>query len=130
MELNDGGIHSVPEGSSLHFNANCPPEGLTINACGREGKIILFISKTIRPNSAAYDKKIEIEKGECHNTYISCSTDVSARRRRQTESDERIFITIKGEEVQNRYVLNATLGDTSTPQGTCCTYMHGQHIFR
>ena len=122
-QLNDGGVHSLPRDARLHLNVECPPEGLTINACGREGKIILFISKTSRPNSAAYDRKIEIEEGECHNTFINCSTDESERRRRQAVPEERIFMTIEGKGEENEYELQASLGDSSTPQGTYCAHM-------
>ena len=103
---------------------DCPPEGLTINACGREGKIILYVSKTVsRPNSAVYDRIITVEKGECRNTFVNCSrTDVSEegrRRRRQAELGEKIFMTIEGVEEENEYELDASVGDFSTPQGMC-----------
>ena len=65
--------NTLPEGATTYINTVCPPEGLTINACGRDGKVILYISKNLSP--AMYDERIEIEEGKCDNTLINCSTD-------------------------------------------------------
>lgn len=106
---------TIPDGAIAHINTECPPEGLTINACSKEGIVVLFISKTPNPSLTNYDKAILIEEGKCDNTFIECS---SGRRRRQI-SNERIYIGIEGVEEANEYELDATIGDTSTPKGRC-----------
>ena len=117
-ELNNAGVR-IPQATTVHVAVECPPEGLTINACGRTGLTILYISTTRSPNGALYDKIIRIKSGRCHNTYIPCP----ARRRRQTDSQsDRIYITIEGVEEENEYDLNAMPGDFSTPQGMCSLY--------
>ena len=109
---------TIPPGAMVHFNVQCPPEGLTINACGYAGKTILYISKTTRnPNSADYDKIIHIEMNMCRNEYIECSP---AKRRRQTsatDSEDKIYVGIEGAGDNNVYDLRASTGDSSTPQG-------------
>jgi len=110
---------SVPEGVTTYINTECPPEGLTVNVCGKEGNIILYISTTTpNPNSAMYDDRIEVEEDKCDDTYVECtSEEETSRRRRQAVSPERIFIGIEGVEETNEYELNASIGDTSTPKG-------------
>ena len=127
--INNGGSQTLDKDATQYINVECPPEGLTINACGSRGKIMLYISKTIsRPNNALYDRIITIEEGECHNTFVECITDGSGRRRRQTEAEGRIFMTIEGVGEENEYELEASQGDSSTPQGTCFTlYAHRAH---
>lgn len=129
-ELNTNSVHSVPEGASLHLNVQCPSEGLTINACGREGKIIIYLSDTSRPSSAAYDRKIEIEKDKCHNTYIECADSGSRRKRQSEEGDQRIFLTIEGQSKENEYELQAIVGDHSTPQGMYQTKQGNIYLIR
>ena len=109
--------------TTIHINLECPPDGLTINACGREGKTFLYISTNPSPNSARYHKIIEVSAGECKNAFIDCSgcDNGSGRRRRQavgTDSGEKIYITIEGVEEENIYELGAEKGDHSTPQGS------------
>ena len=110
---------SIQEGVTSYINTECPPEGLTINVCGKEGKIILYISRTTTtPNSAIYDAIIEVEKDKCDDTYVECmSEEESRRRKRQSASPDRIYIGIEGVEETNEYELNANTGDTSTPKG-------------
>ena len=98
----------------VHFNLDCPPDGLTINACGREGKTILYISYKPNPNSAEYDEMLEIEHSRCLNTFIECP-NTNGRRRRQTT--EKIYVAIEGVEEKNVYDVDAKTGDHSTPQG-------------
>ena len=100
----------------VHFNLDCPPDGLTINACGREGKTILYISTNPRPNGAAYDKMIIIPAGQCKNTFIECNGN-GRRRRQTTGTEEKIYVSIEGVEERNVYDLNAMTGDHSTPEG-------------
>lgn len=111
---------SIPKGITSYINVDCPSEGLTINVCGKGGKIILFISTTTpTPNSAMYDERIEVEENQCIDTFVECTTEEeTGRRRRQTVSSDRIFVGIEGVEENNRYELNATSGDTSTPRGS------------
>lgn len=114
---------SIPEGVTSYINTECPPEGLTINVCGKEGKIILYISRTTpTPSSAIYDAIIEVEKDKCDNTYVECMNEEESRRRkRQSASPDRIYIGIEGVEETNEYELNANTGDTSTPKGIYLT---------
>ena len=115
---------SIPEGVTSYINVDCPSEGLTINVCGKGGKIILFISTTTpTPNSAMYDERIEVEENQCIDTFIGCTTEEeTGRRKRQAASSERIFVGIEGVEENNRYELNANTGDTSTPRGNKYIY--------
>ena len=115
---------SVPslhrESTDSLINTECPPEGLTINVCGKEGKIFIYISRTTpTPNSAMYDEIIEVEENKCNDAYVECATkEETGRRKRQTLSSDRIFIGVEGVEETNEYELNANVGDTSTPKGT------------
>ena len=112
-KLNNAGVR-IPQATTVHVAVECPPEGLTINACGRTGFTILYISTTHSPNGALYEEIIRIKSGRCRNKYIPCP----ARRRRQTDSQsDRIYITIKGVEEENEYDLIAMPDDFSTPQG-------------
>ena len=106
--------------ATVHFNLVCPPEGLTINACGRQGVTILYISTLSNPSSAQHEE-ILILNGHCRNTFISCSNG-NDRRKRQIE---RIYIAIEGVEEANIYDLQARTGDHSTPQGI---YIHTHHV--
>ena len=116
-ELNNAGVR-IPQATTVHVAVECPPEGLTINACGRTGLTILYISTKRSPNGAFYEEIIRIKFGRCRNTYIPCPE----RRRRQTDSQsDRIYITIEGVEEENEYDLSAMPGDFSTPQGICIT---------
>ena len=118
-EIN-GRTSTIPQGIITHINIECPPEGLTINACATNGTVILYISKSPNPSSATYDNRIEIEEGDCDNTFIKCSTDnEDGRHKRQSAvSEETIHIAIEGVGEDNEYTLNATTGDFSTPKGT------------
>ena len=111
---------TVPEGVTTYINTECPPEGLTINVCGKEGKIFIYISRTTpTPNSAMYDEIIVVEENKCNDAYVECETEEeTGRRKRQTLSSDRIFIGVEGVEETNEYELNANVGDTSTPKGT------------
>lgn len=111
-EIN-GAISTVPKEMVVHIRTVCPPDGLTISACGREGKIILYISRNPNAGPGVYDEIIEIESGKCDNAFIKCQS----RSRRQSLELERIYIAIEGVEENNEYELNATTGDTSTPKG-------------
>lgn len=111
-EIN-GAISTVPKETIVKIRTVCPSNGLTISACGREGKIILYISKSPDPGPDVYDEIIEIGSGKCDNAFIKCES----RRRRQSLELERIYIAIEGVEENNEYELNATTGDTSTPKG-------------
>ena len=110
---------TVPEGVTIYVNTECPDDGLTINTCGKDGKIYLFISKTPLLGPACFDDRIEIKKDECANTFIQCDTE--SRRKRQIPgpgaSNERIYIAIEGVEKNNEYELEASTGDSSTPKG-------------
>ena len=104
-----------PPGAITYINTECPPEGLTINACGSKGTVVLYFSKSPDLSSAMYLDSITIMENDCKNVFMDCSGD---RRRRQTEeSEERIYIAIEGVGEDNEYVLNASLGDSSTPRG-------------
>ena len=107
---------SIPHDVTVHVAVECPVDGLTINACGRTGETHLYISRTRPPNSASYEEILVLNPGQCKNTFINCN-DGGNRGRRQAE--ERIFITIEGVGEENVYDLNATMGDSSTPQGMC-----------
>ena len=118
-ELNGQPI-TIPKGVTTYINTDCPPEGLTINACGREGRVIIYISKTTIPSSAMYDEIIEIMEGSCGNAYIYCPREEGyggGRRKRQSPESDSIYIAIEGVGEDNEYELNATTGDTSTPKG-------------
>ena len=116
---------SVSEGVTSYINTECPPEGLTINVCGKMGKVVFYISKTTpTPNSADYDEIIVVEENICADTFVNCTTDEeTGRRRRQAVSPERIFIGIEGVEETNEYEVNANTGDTSTPKGIVYFYL-------
>ena len=121
-ELNVQQSITIPEGVTTYINTDCPPDGLTINACGREGSVIIYISKTTTPSSAMYDAKIEIMEGKCDNAYIYCPSEEgygggNGRRKRQSPETDSIYIAIEGVGEDNEYELNATTGDTSTPKG-------------
>ena len=88
--------------ATIHFNLECPPDGLIINACGREGVTILYISTNPRPNSANYDRVITIAAGRCLNTFIDCS---SRRRRRQMQNT-----------AEKTYDIDNKTGNSSIPQ--------------
>ena len=103
-------VHTIPHGAMVHFNIQCPEEGLTINACGYAGKTILHISKTTHSRN---EKKIMIEQDKCRNVYIECST---TNRRRQA-SEDKIYVDIEGAGDNNVYDIRASTGDSSTPQG-------------
>lgn len=60
-----------------------------------------------------YDEKLVVEENKCADAFIECTPD----RRRQAVTGDRISISIEGVEENNRYELNATTGDTSTPRG-------------
>ena len=109
---------SIPQGVMVHVAVECPLEGLTVNACGRTGKTILYFSRSSNPNSAMYEKMFTIMAGECRNTYIECVNMSSGRRRRQA-AGSRIFMTVEGIAETNEYSLSAMTGDFSTPQGMC-----------
>ena len=111
--------NTLPEGAITYINTECPPDGLTINACATDGTVVLYISKIPNPNSATYDARIVIEKGKCDNTFVNCSTEDGRRKRQSAESDagETVYIAIEGVGEENEYELNATTGDTSTPKG-------------
>lgn len=109
----NGVVSTVPKETVVHIRTECPQNGLTISACGREGKIILYISRSSNVGRDVYDEIIEIESGNCDNAFIKCGS----RRRRQSLELERIYIAIEGVEENNEYELNATTGDTSTPKG-------------
>ena len=104
-------LHTIPHGAVVHFNVQCPPEGLTINACGYAGKTILYIKTTRSPN----EKEITIEKDKCHNKYIECST--TKRRRQASEDKIYVHVGIEGAGNNNVYDLRVSTGDSSTPQG-------------
>lgn len=89
-EIN-GVTSTIPEGVTIYVNTVCPEDGLTINACGRDGNIILYISRTPDPGPASYDETIEINEGKCDNTFIECNE--GSRRRRQSET---IYMAIEG----------------------------------
>ena len=119
VEMLTGARIPIPM-ATLHFNLDCPPEGLTINACGREGETILYISLRPNPDSAHYDMMLVLTEDRCLNTFIDCSIGGNGRRRRQTpgtEPEDRIYITIEGVREENVYNLDAEEGDHSTPQG-------------
>ena len=119
-ELNEQQPITIPEGVITYINTDCPPDGLTINACGHEGRVIIYMSKTTTPSSAMYDAKIEIMKGKCDNAYIYCPNEEGynqGRRKRQSPETDSIYIAIEGVGEDNEYELNATTGDTSTPKG-------------
>ena len=121
-ELNGQSI-TIPKGVTTYINIDCPPDGITINACGREGNVTIYISNITTPNSAMYDEKIEIMKGRCGNAYIYCPSEEEygsgsgGRRKRQSPETDSIYIAIEGVGEDNEYELNATTGDTSTPKG-------------
>ena len=118
-ELNGQQQITIPEGVTTYINTDCPPDGLTINACGCEGSVIIYMSKSTTPSSAMYDAKIEIMEGKCDNAYIYCPGEEGyGRRKRQSpDTEETIYITIEGVGEDNEYKLNASAGDTSTPKG-------------
>ena len=109
---------SIPQGATVHVAVECPFGGLTVNACGRTGKTILYFSRSSSPNSANYEIILTILAGRCRNTYIDCVPMSSGRRRRQA-ADSRIFMTVEGIAETNEYDLTAMTGDFSTPQGMC-----------
>ena len=116
-ELNVQQSITIPEGVTTYINTDCPPDGLTINACGREGNVTIYISKTTIPSSAMYD---EIMEGKCDNAFIYCPREEGyggGRRKRQSPVSDSIYIAIEGVGEDNEYELNATTGDTSTPKG-------------
>jgi uncharacterized protein YegL len=106
---------SIPQGVTVHVAVECPLEGLTVNACGRTGKTILYFSRSSSPNSANYEIILTILAGRCSNTYIDCVPMSSGRRRRQA-AGSRIFMTVEGIAETNEYDLTAMTGDFSTPQ--------------
>ena len=108
----------ISEGVTSFISTDCPPEGLTINACGFKGKVNIYISTTTRhPNSALNDEKIVIDEGECRDVFIECNTSTSERRKRQAINTDKIFIAIEGINENNEFQINASSGDTSTPKG-------------
>ena len=108
------GERTIPPEVTVHLNTVCPPEGLTINACGTNGETHLYISKTPNPSSASYDEKLVILENKCVNTFVKCSTGNSRRRR---QASNRIYMAIEGVGDDNVYNLNASTGDSSTPRG-------------
>ena len=114
--LNNNNV-DIPPGVTVHVAVACPPEGLTINACGREGKTILYISRTRSPNSANYEKILTIMAGRCRNTFVPCPDGCDRNQRQMSDPEQRVFVTIEGMDEENAYDLNAGIGDTSTPQG-------------
>lgn len=114
---------TIPSGVMVHFNIQCPLEGLTINACGREGKTILYIStKTRLPGSAEYEHILILDEGKCKNVYVQCSPNMRKRQASESdpESEDIIFVGIEGAgpaEDNNVYDIEASTGDSSTPQG-------------
>lgn len=114
QRLNRAGL-TIPKGVTIHVAIECPPEGrLTINACGRTGTTILYLSKSSTPNSANYEEILRIMDRRCRNTLIECDPGIGRRKRL---TDQRIYMTVEGVGENNRYDLKATAGDVSTPQG-------------
>ena len=104
---------SIDMGEIVHVIVECPPEGLTINVCAQEGKTIVYISRsTSSPSSINNDEMLPIDKGKCRNIFIKCSTN---RRKRQVT--DKIFMGIEGAAEENVFDINASKGDSSTPQG-------------
>ena len=113
IEMLNAAGKSIPEGAIVRLNFVCPSEGLTVNACGKMGKTIFYISTHIsNPSNDAYDYKLTIPAMKCRNTFVGCSTN---RRRRQVS--EMIFMNIEGAAEENVYDMNVSTGDSSTPQG-------------
>ena len=122
-ELNRTGV-SIPQNATVRVSTVCPPEGLTISACGQGGRTIVYISQTQSPSSAEYEDVMMLDSGKCLNRYINCSPAYcSARRRRQaTDSPGRIYMTFEGLQEDNEYDLLATIGNVSTLQGYSTSY--------
>ena len=112
---------SIPEGTTSYINTECPPEGLTINVCGKVGRIILFISRsTPTPPGAMYDKIIEVEEDQCASTYVACtSEEENGRKRRHPVSPEKTYEGVE----ETGYT-----GDTSTSKGILALCIYIIHI--
>ena len=125
------------QGSVSYFQYELPDEGMTLRLNVAAGRVVLYASTRVQnPNSALYDLRLETESTE--DIFISPrdfveegegggDTDSSmagvGRRRINLEERERdvmmIFVTVEGLEQSNSYVLETTLGDTSTSELLC-----------
>ena len=90
---------------------------MTIRLEQQTGRVVLYTSMIIRnPNSAFYDEKIEGEGAVFINPNKTSENKIMVKRIASDEdesfSDTIVYVSIEGEESENRFVLNTTFGNT------------------
>ena len=67
---------TVPDGARAYVNTVCPEDGLTVNACGEDGAIFVYISRNPKAAVPIYDVIIQIDEGKCVSRFIECNEQI------------------------------------------------------
>ena len=98
-------------GEVSYFVYNLPEEGMTLRVEILDGFVVIYISTKVRnPNEALYDFKL----------VTSTTTDVfipPPKTDSPANDTTKVYISIEGHSTLNRFVLNTTYNDTTTPSG-------------
>lgn len=108
-EKSDGNV-GKGEQARVRFQVE---DGITVQLCVKEGRIVFYASVVMTPSEAFYDWKIVTEVG-CTTAHLDTRGNSGGNRRKRQAADEQtLYVTIEGDaEGENSFSLDS---DVSKP---------------
>ena len=119
---------TLDQGEQARFQLDIPVTGITIHLHIETGRIVLYASTKIpNPNAAYYDWKLEcligcdffVDPRDLDIVQVPVD-DVQQKHQVNESSNDTnftLYLVTEGEEENTTFMIETTVGDTSTPKG-------------
>ena len=119
---------TIPRNTRVYLEYDVPSEGFTVTAEVEEGAIVICGSRSLqRPDCSyrpSYDWRLEVQGNAeifINGQGVPANQQQSISKRQVDSGGNEnvtVFVTIEGLESQNSFMMNTTVGDTTTPMTT------------